>query len=195
MIVSRKLRTFYDVDLLGAGGLALLGLTTWWLVLAPWQQMWHDYCRLVAARATAEARLHGDILELERFEQGLAELGDVVASEICRVPRADSLSQLLHKMTDVAADAQLELLSVTPQPATTDGAHLVASDIHVASRGRSHDFIRFLDQFAQANPYQSVYSWSITRPVGGQQPICELSWSVRLYLLPAAALDRSGGQP
>ena len=55
MIVCKKPCTLYDVDLLGAAGVLALGLAAWWLVVAPWQQMWHDYQALSTARAAAAA--------------------------------------------------------------------------------------------------------------------------------------------
>ena len=64
MIVCKKPCTLYDVDLLGAAGVLALGLAAWWLVVAPWQQMWHDYQALSTARAAAAARLRDNVKEL-----------------------------------------------------------------------------------------------------------------------------------
>lgn len=183
MIVCRKPWTLFDFDLLGGAGLVVLGLAAWWAVLAPWRQMWSDYRRLVAARSDAGNRLRQQVTELERFEQGLAQLEEVVASETAHVPRLDGFSQLLQGMTAAAADSQLELLNVSPQPAAASGAYLV-SDVQLGGRGGSRDFIRFLDRLARENPYQALQTCSITRPSQNAQATCDLTWTIRLYLLP-----------
>lgn len=191
MIVCRKPYTLYDVDLLGAAGVLALGLAAWWFVVAPWQQMWHDYQALSAARTAATGRLRDDVKELERFEQGLAQLDGLVTADFGDIPRSDSISQLLRKMTDLAKGEQLELLDVTPQPATASGAYWV-SDIKVGARGHSRDFMRFLDHLARENPYQSLQTCSISRATQGPPGLCELAWTVRVYLLPPANSKRGG---
>jgi hypothetical protein len=96
-------------------------------------------------------------------------------------------------MTDLAKDAELELINVAPRPAVAEGAYLV-SDIEVTSRGRSHDFIRFLDQLALGNPYQALRSCSITHLASSDRTTCDLTWTVRLYVLPSVA-SAAGGRP
>ena len=191
MIVCKKPCTLYDADLLGAAGVLALGLAAWWLVVAPWQQMWHDYQALSTARAAVSAKLRDDVKELERFEQGLTQLDGLVTADFGDIPRSDSISQLLRKITDLAEGEKLELLNVTPQPATASGAYFV-SDIKVGARGHSRDFIRFLDRLARENPYQSLQTCSISRAAQGPPGVCEFAWTVRAYLLPPANGKRGG---
>lgn len=193
MIVCKKPITLHDVDLMGMAGLAALGLAAWWLVAAPWQQTWTNYGELAAKHRSIETQLQEDVVELERFQQGLAQLEQTLTSQAEKVPRAVSGSRLLREMTDVAKHAQLRILSVAPQPAKRDGDYVI-NDIQLTARGRSRDFIRFLDRLARDNPYQSLQHCSITRPAGRDEPTCELSWLVRLYLLPTDPPDRSRGR-
>ncbi|MCK4340090.1 MAG: type 4a pilus biogenesis protein PilO [Phycisphaerae bacterium] len=193
MIVCKKPWTLYDVDLIGMVGLAVLGLAAWWLILAPWQETWNEYRELAAARSVAQAGLQQDLLELERFEPGLVELEHVLAAEFREVPRAEAFSRLLRQMTSVAEEANLELLNVVPQPAVTKGAYRV-SDVQVDGRGRSRDFIRFLDRLALENPYQSLRTCSISRRATGPEPTCNLAWTIRLYLLPTEVESEPGGE-
>ncbi|GEM_PF-999331 len=184
MIVLKTTRcTLYDVDLLGLVGLALLAAAGWGLVFAPLGRMWNEYRSLAAGRIEVEAGLATETRELEHFEQGLAELDQATATEANRIPTSQAYWRLLQDLTDLANQNQLELLSVAPQPMTTSGSYLV-SDIKLAGRGRSLDFIRFLDRLAQQNPYQSLTDCSISRPLQADQPICELTWTVRLHFLP-----------
>jgi Tfp pilus assembly protein PilO len=195
MIVCRKPCTLYDFDLLGATGLVVIALATWWAVVAPWRQMWSEYSRLAAVRDSTERALQKEVAALDRFEQGLAQLEDAVASEADDVPRSAAYAQLLKRMTDAALDARLDLLDVSPQPIVARGPYLV-SDVKLGGRGRSQDFIRFLDRLAQENPYQALQACSLTRaaqPDAQGTPLCELSWTVRLYLLPGGPRDAVGG--
>jgi Tfp pilus assembly protein PilO len=191
VIVCKKPCTLYDADLLGGAGLLVLALAAWFVVLAPWQRMWHDYRRLVAARSAAESQLRDQVQDVERFEQGLAQLEEVVASEAAKAPRVDALSRLLQGVTDAALSSQLELLSVSPQPTVASGAYLV-SDVRLGGRGSSRDFVRFLDRLARENPHQSLEACSITRSPQSADARCDLTWSLRLYLLPAEAPPAKG---
>lgn len=193
MIIARKPWVLYDVDLLGAGTVIALALAACWLTVMPWQRTWARSRELATQHATLQAGLRDDVAELERFEQQLKQLEGVVNTQAAEVPRADSVSDLLRRITDLAKDAELELINVAPRPATVEGAYLV-SDIEVTARGRSHDFIRFLDQLAMGNPYQALRSCSITRPASSGRPTCELVWTIRLYVLPSVA-SVNGGRP
>jgi Tfp pilus assembly protein PilO len=193
VIIARKPWTIYDVDVLGAGGVLLLAAAAWWLAITPWQKTWAHSRELATQRTNLQAGLREDVAELEHFQRQLTQLEGVVAAQTAEVPRADSVSDLLRRMTDLAKDAELELINVAPRPATAEGAYLV-SDIEVTGRGRSHDFIRFLDQLALGNPYQALRSCSITHPAGGDRTTCDLTWTVRLYVLPSVA-STAGGRP
>lgn len=191
MIVTRKPWLLYDVDLIGALGAVVLSVAAGWFVFARWQQTWTDYRELTAARSTAQAELQTELHKLKQYETGLAQLREAVESQIDRAPSVGALSAFLRELTDIARDVDLEVLSVTPQPLTTEGPYLV-SDIPMGGRGRSRDFVRFLDRLASSNPHQMLTACSITRPVSSPDALCELKWTVRLYLLPEAQAAAQG---
>lgn len=191
MIVCKRPCTLYDVDLMGLAGLAGLAVAAWFLVIAPWQRLWSEYRAVSEARIAAEAGLQADIRELRAFEQGLAQIEATTTGQVDDVPRAAELATLLRQMTDIAAAERLALLNVAPQPLAREGEYLV-TDIEVTARGTSHDFLRFLDRFAQANPHQSLQACTIERHPEQPDPTCQLSWMVRLYLLPAASATEGG---
>lgn len=193
MIVCKKPCTLFDVDLLGLGVLAALGLAAWWLVVAPWRQMWSDYAILAAQRASAEAALQADSQAWERYQQGLTDLERTVAGQLEAAPRVATLAQQLRRMTELAEAADLEVTSVVPQPAEEQGAYLV-SDIAVSGRGRAHDFIRFLDRLAQENPHQSLEACAVRRNLGDGD-LCDLAWTIRMYLLPDQDRPQPGAAP
>jgi Tfp pilus assembly protein PilO len=194
VIVCRKPITLYHVDLIGLAVLAGLAATAWWFVVLPWQQTWHDHHELAVRCATLQTGLRQDALELKTYEQGLADLRAAIAGAADTVPHIASIARQLRNMTDIAQAAGIEIQSVTPQPAQQEGEYVV-NDIQVAGRGRSVDFIRFLDQLAEANPYQMLQDCLIQRPADEPDATCRLSWSVRLYLLPASAAATVGGRP
>ena len=192
MILRKGRLTLYPVDLIGAVSVIGLGFAAWWLVVLPWQETWQDYRECAAQRTNAEVELRGDVAELETYGEELARLRTAVEREARQVPREDSLPRLLSRMTDIARDANIELLNVEPQSALPEGPYVV-NDIQVTGRGHSRDFIRFLDEIARRNPYQALQSCSIRRPVGAADAGCELRWTVRFYMLPALAdTDRMG---
>jgi Tfp pilus assembly protein PilO len=193
VIVARKPCTIYDVDVIGAVALVAISLAAWWTALAPWQRTWEGYRAATARYAAARASLHVDVRELEHFRERLSQLESVVRARANEVPRVDALPQLLRQMTEIAKDAQIELLSVTPQPAREEGPHWVC-DIQVVGRGRSLDLIRFLGRLAEQNPYQSLRACTIVRPGQAAEPTCDLAWTIRLYMRSPGGPDDTGGR-
>ncbi len=175
----------------GVAALVLLGAATWWVGVRPCRQIWRDYGTLVEARTDAEQNLDADSRELARFQRELGRLDEVVAAQAGRAPGVAAFSQLLETMTSLAAEEQLTLLNVAPQPVQSSGSYTIA-DVTVGARGSSRAFLRFMDRLAQENPYQSLHSFSVTRPSGGDPNQCELSWTVRFYLLSTPELARGG---
>ena len=191
MILCRKPFPIYHVDALGALGVLGLVLAGWWLAVVPWRQTCAGYRELGQRRASLEAELQARSERLDQVQQDLSWLEGVVQAQAVEVPRADSVPQLLREMTDVAQEARIELLSVVPQPAVLEGAYLV-SEIQLAGRGRSRDFIRFLDRLAQRNPFQALTTCAVRRTATAADQACELSWTVRLYMLPAVEPGAEG---
>lgn len=203
MIVMRRPWKFYDVDLMGVGGVAVAVGVVCWLVFWPGRIAVEDYGQYSRQRSDANGALREAMLAIEDAEVDLETLRALVEEQREQVPTAQAVSALLQEMTDVARETDLALLVVAPQPTTSEGPHL-ASDIQVTGRGTSLQFIRFLDRFAALNPYQSLRSCSIVRraveldPDGreGGETVCELTWVVRLNLLPGPSpLARGGVRP
>jgi len=191
MIIARKPLVIFDVDLFGVGALGLLLAAGWFLVVAPWQQVWSEHTALSAGREQVESRLQSDIRELERFDKGLEQLRAAVESQAGAVPDEASLPQVLREMTSIAQAADVEIQSVAPQPARHQGPYRI-SDIDVTGRGTSREFIRFLDLLAQRNPHHALRACMLTRAAESPDARCELSWTLRLYLLPRLAAGSGG---
>jgi Tfp pilus assembly protein PilO len=193
MLGSGRLR-IYDVDVLGAAGLLALGVAAWLLVILPWQRTWQGSDSQRARQGTAETQLQDALAELNAFEQQLQRLEGLVAGQADRVPHTDALPDLLRQISELAQSARLELLNVVPRPAVASGPYWL-SDIQIGARGESRDFIRFLDQLARLNPYQTLRAATVTRPPAAGPAACDLSWTLRLYLLSPAATTPAGSTP
>jgi Tfp pilus assembly protein PilO len=194
MIICRRPLTIYAVDALGATFVVGLMALSYWFIWRPWQETWQGYRECTVQRGLAGQELKGELLNLERFEERLAGLEEVVLAQSARIPRSDALAGLLREMTETAAEAQVEILSVTPQPAVREGEYVVC-DINVAGRSRSHDFVRFLDCMAARNPYQSLRDCAVRRSTGTADGLCDMNWTMRVYMLPVAGPDDGGAAP
>lgn len=191
MIICKHPVRLYDVDVLGLLGVVILTGLAGWLLVFPWQETWEGYQGLAAKRALARQQLDNTIVQLETYEQGVAELEEVLAAQIEVAPSAGVFSKMLQKMTDVAQAANLEIVSVAPQPMKPLGDYLI-SDVEVRGRGQSTDFVRFLDQLAQENPYQALNACSIEKRKSNPEGLCDVSWTVRLYFLPDPVAKKRG---
>ncbi len=192
MIVCRRPVLLFDADLAGAAACAALlclgyfagvqGLRTDWASLHALRT------RVVAAdRASQAARSR--LIEEERTAAALRAAIDSRAGEI---PGPDALSTFLGRAGMLAARSGLTVQQVAPQPTQPEGDYLVC-DIRMSGTGRSLDFIRFLEQLARHDPYYIVHSFKISGR-GDHEPTCALSWTLRLYMLPAADQATAGSR-
>lgn len=192
MILCRKPIPIYDVDLIGVAVLAVTALAAWLCAVVPWREAWRTQRALATRYAVAQQQLQTNLGELQQLQSRLAQVQNFVNTQQAQVPHPGALSHMLREMTEIAKDERLELLAVTPQPAAREGAYVV-NDIQVVGRGASHDFIRFLDQFARRNPYQYVRHGQLRRDATAPSPTCELHWTVRFYMLPIEPNTPAGG--
>jgi len=186
MIVCRKPK-LYDVDVYGALAVLVLVAAGWFFAVEPWQRIWTSYQDLSVAHTDTAAAVREDMVILERHQRKLEELEQVVEAQVAEVPRWDAMPRLLREVTDIAARANLEVHNVVPLPAATQGPYMV-SDVSVGGRGTSGDFVRFLDLLAEQNQFQSLQACRMTRHPGPSDAACDLTWTVRMYLLPEAGL-------
>jgi hypothetical protein len=191
MIICKRPCTLYDVDVAGLGGLVLLAALAYFVIVVPMRAHWSTYRDLSAQHRSAEAVAQQTGNRVRQAGADIARLGDGVAALAERAPEPGSLPQFLSRATDLAEQAQLEVFQVLPHATRAVDEYLIA-DIEMSGCGRSLDFIGFLDALARENPYQSLQQFSITQPDGPDDGLCDLSWTIRLYMLPS---EPSGGDP
>jgi Tfp pilus assembly protein PilO len=194
MIITRRPFAIYDVDLIGLAGVAALGVAAWFLAIAPWQSLAGDYRDLVTQRSVAQRALDNAQRQHDRFERDLPPLKKLVGEHAVDTPQASALPQLLSELTTLAQASGLEISTVAPAPVSAQGAYLVA-DVQVTGRGASQAFVRFLDELAQRNPYQTLRECSVHQSGATDEAVCDLAWTQRFFLLPPTVAVDVGGAP
>jgi Tfp pilus assembly protein PilO len=190
VIIARRPFTILDVDLLGLIALGVLILAGIWVFALPWQRTWDQYWAAAADRVATEQGIRDYAAKLERYRQELDHLQGIVDDQAQTCPDAGRFTDLLEEIAAIAEQSGIQLVSVTPKPGVPAGSYL-ASDVEIGGLGTSHDFVRFLDRLAQANPYQTLHRCAIRRAPLSDEPRCAVNWTMRLYTLPAPEEDAS----
>ena len=182
MIICKRPFVLYDVDAAGVAALVLLGVVAYFAVFIPVQAQQKASRALRTELTDTRSTTGQTAAQLQTVRQDVAQLQRCLADGAAQAPTATSLTQFLSRIALLAEDANLQVLQIVPAPTQRVGDHLT-SDVHISGRGRSLDFIRFLDRLARENPYQSLQRFSITQDEGAADELCTLSWTIRLNML------------
>jgi hypothetical protein len=199
MIVARKPCTLYDVDVIGVTILTVIALAACFGVILPTGSNASAYrdvsARIVSANAVGDEtgeRLRNVMREIKMLQAGVAEHLDAA-------PKPGALTPFLQRVASLAVQCELRLAQVLPQPMKQADGYLTC-DVSFSGQGRCLAFARLLDELSADNPYFSLQDFSIKASRNAAQPVCELSWTLRLYMLedeappvqPAGGLDAEG---
>ncbi len=195
MIVARRPCTLYDVDVIGAAVLAVIALAAAFGVVLPAGVHATEYrdlsASIVAANATADQtgeRLRGVNREMEALQEG-------VAGHMLAAPKPGALTPFLQRVASLANRCDLRIMQVLPRPVQPADGYLTC-DVAFTGRGRSLDFARLIHELSWDNPYFSLREFSIKAPRNDLQPACELTWTLRFYMLEDSAQQlRPADQP
>jgi len=205
MILCRRPLTIYDVDLIGMLALAVVALATCFGAILPAGANATEYRQLSAQIAAAKEQLAQTAARLQQISAQTARLEQGVAARKRNAPHPGETTRFLQRAASLAELYQLELVQVVPQATrrvggATDsrntnsrkeqteempdlaGGYLI-SDVTFVGRGRCPDFIRFLDHLAREHPYHALQDFAIRRNPKADDERCELSWTLRLYML------------
>lgn len=182
MIVSRKPCTLYDVDVIGIVLLAVIALAVYLGVIVPAGANASGYRDLSAkiAAANAAADQTGD--RLRRVNQEIEMLQSGVAGHMHVAPKPGALTPFLQRVASLAIGCDLRIMQVLPQPVREADGYLTC-DVSFSGQGRGLDFARLIHELSGDNPYFSLQGFSVKRPPNAAPPECELSWTLRLYML------------
>ena len=192
MIVGRKPFSAHSIDLAGLAALIALGSAAYYLGIGPSRAARAAHTAMLAEIGMSEGRLHEMRAELGEVVGDVDRFAAKLASLAGEAPDAGALPSHLGHLSDLAERFDLRLDKVTPRPTESAGQHL-RSDIEMVARGRSVDFIHFVNALVRENPYQSVPALSIKQVGGSDDELCTLSWTVRLYMFPGGWIADRGG--
>jgi Tfp pilus assembly protein PilO len=195
MIVARKPCVIYDVDVIGVVGLLVLGLAGWFGVVVPANANAIEYAALSAQIAVAETKLEQASQRLREVNTRIASLQSGVAERTRDAPKRTALTSFLQCAATVAEECDLQIVQVVPQPVREAEGYFVG-DVSFTGRGTCLDFARFVDRLARRNPYHAVQAFAIEQRGGeADDAQCQLSWTLRLYMLGDEAPAEAEGQP
>ena len=194
MILCRKPCTLYDVDVIGLVALAAVGLAACFGVVLPARAGANEYRALAARISDADAKAQQAGQRIREVNAKVAALQQGVAERASAAPKPGAFTEFLQQVASVAQQCDLQIAQVVPQPTQLADGYRFA-DVHYVARGRSLDFARLLDQLARDNPYLRVLDFAIVGTADPQQPLCKLTWSLRLYMLEEGSPATAGAQP
>lgn len=182
MIVARRPITIFDVDLVGAGALAVLLLGGCFAIAAP------------AMRNRAEChRIQGEIVAAQnetarvetarrKAEASLGRFRDSLVRRSARMLAADGLSPYLARLAACAEESGIEIIQLQPAAPQKSGPGQQC-DVRVNARGGFAGFVHFLDLLRRETDCQRLIDVAITSG-GSPDGVCTLAFTVRLSLLP-----------
>lgn len=183
MILCQRPFRLYDVDAAGLAGLVVLAALGAWRLPAEWDRVTREYRQRGALYTGVEAQLRAELPAVAEREARIAEAVEALRARQAGVPTTQALPELLKNLTELVRAADLELVRFTPQPVHREGVYDLC-EIEFTARGSVVKLIGFLDMLAQRHSCHELRACSVTR--GGGET-CELSWKLRIHLLPPPA--------
>ncbi len=194
MILCRKPCAIYDVDVIGFAALIVIALAAGFGVAYPASANTAEYRALSAEIAAAEAKMEQTNERLRLVNTEIDMLQSGVIDRTRAAPKTDALTPFLQRVASLAIECNLQITQVLPQPARQADGYLTG-DIEFSGRGTSLSFARLLDLLSREIPYYSLQEFSIKSARGSTYAICELSWTLRLYMLKDQPVGDTGGRP
>jgi hypothetical protein len=189
VILCQRPFRLYDVDAAGLAGLVVLAALGAWRLPAEWDRVTREYRQRGALYAGVEAQLRAELPAVAERETRVAEAVEALRARQAGVPTVHALPDLLRDLAELVRAADLELVRFTPQPVQREGVYDLC-EIEFSARGSIVKLIGFLDRLAQRHAGHELRTCSVTRGGGAA---CELSWKLRIYLLPPPAAK--SGEP
>jgi len=189
MIICRKPLTLYDVDVVGDAALLALMLGAYFGVTCPAKVNADEYRDLAVQIDEAQKKLEQTSGSLSEVLAEIDSLRSGVVTQTSLAPNPDALQPFLRRAAALALQCDIAIAQVAPNPVQEVGDYLSA-DIYFTGRGGSLAFASMLDRLACENPYFALLEYSIKRARKGEGRLCELSWTLRLYMLKVELLAK-----
>ena len=194
MIVCRKPVVLYDVDIIAGSILLVIALASYFGVIVPASANATGYRELAAKIEAANGDVSSASTKLSAIHAQIEQLRAGVARQSEAAPKADALTPFLGRIPDLADECGLTLVQVVPRPVKRNEGYL-SDDIFFTAKGGSLGFARLLNRLACEHPYFTLEDYSIKRMSGRGQQLCEITWTLRLYMLEDGPANQKGGRP
>lgn len=182
MIVCRKPCTIYDVDVIGIAALVVIALAACFGVIVPASANATEYRALSATIAAVKANAEQTNRQLRKVNGEIGLLRSGVAERTRAAPKPGALTPFLQRVASLAEECDLQIEQVLPQPVRQAGNYLVG-EVHFSGRGTALNFAWLLEQLGRENRYHALQEFSITQANDPSDGRCNLSWTLRLYML------------
>lgn len=190
MILLRKPITIFDVDLIGAVMVGVVGVIAFVTVLVPSRSVSQiDQQLSVAVQATQDAIARSSN-RLDRALESKQELARKVEARERTLPTPGDASDFPRQIAAAAENHGVTVQQLAPNPLRAAEQGLVC-DVHVVARSGLSQFIAMLDELRGTCPHMQVREFAIARGPDATQPESTLSLTLRMYLSPTSA----GGKP
>lgn len=194
MIVCRKPCTIFDVDAIALSILLVIALAAWFVVAKPALANATEYRELTAKIGVANAAVASTSDKLSAVQTQCERLRAGVECQAEAAPKSDALTFFLNRITNLALECGVTITQVVPRPVRRNDGYL-SNDILFTAKGGSLDFARLLDRLACENPYFTLEEYALKRLSGPGATACEITWTLRLYMLEDKPTMRKEGGP
>lgn len=190
MIVTRRPFSIFDVDLVGAVMLGVLGVIAYGTVLRPildGQQLTRQLSGAVSATEGAIAR---SATRLDKYQDDVRGLSGRVERRMKDAPTERDAGVFPQQISAAAERNGVVMLQMTPAtPKMCDRGRV--ADVHTVARGGLAAVIGMLDDLRLVCPHMQVHEVGISQGQTGDDPHCTFALTMRMYILPESA----GGKP
>jgi hypothetical protein len=184
ILVSKPVRIF-DVDLIGAVMVAIVGIVAYVSVILPAVNGASAGEQLRQSVALADESIQRTAQRLDRYTQDIQALSRAVAERTAVSPGARDSAGLPSVVSAVAQTAGVHVLQMVPV-APRETEHGLISDLQVVARGSLLDLTRLLDRLRLECAHHQVLEYGVTESREHGDRRCLISFTLRLRLAAGA---------
>ena len=184
ILVSKPVRIF-DVDLIGAVMVAIVGIVAYVSVILPAMDGASAGAHLRLSVALADESIQRTAHRLDRYSQDIQALSRAVAERAAASPGTRDSAALPSVVSVAAQAAGVHVLQMVPF-APREAEHGLISDLQVVARGTLLDLTRMLDRLRLECAHHQVLEYGVTESREPGDRRCMLMFTLRLHLAAGA---------
>ena len=189
MILFRKPFPVYDVDLIGAVMVGIVGVVAYITVLRPAQTGNELNKQLAGAVSMTEAAISRSSDRLENYLADLQSLSAKVRAREQNAPTKNDAGNFPRQISAAAESNAVMVEQLQPNP-LREGEQGLFCDVQVVARGGIVNLIQMLDALRRECPHMQVQEFSISNARESADARNLLTLTLRLFIAP----DSAGGK-